>query len=370
MLFAALFTAWLIYAVFIVRLVRNQLTKGLKYIINENKEFAEKYDPFRRKDISKWSHFEIYFCALFLLPLRIILFLVSTASCCLLIRIFLIGCKNYDQISFIRKLLIKSSSQILARSCLYSFGFYYINHVKVDISSLDPTYPRTAILQNEGRPAPIIASNHISWIDIFLHMTTMESPGYLAKHDVANYPLIGTIAKGLQTLFVQRESKEHRDDVVIRLKERINKFEKNPLTTSQVLIFPEGTTTNGEYIISFKKGAFSNLTPLKLYAIKYNKKNYSPAFDSLELGRSFLFTLTQFYNSVTLYDLGVYYPDHLKLKSEDDWQIYANKVKDIFLKVLNAKSSEMGFGDKMVYYKTLMPGNKKKEATSEPKLKS
>jgi len=360
MLYATLLTAWLIYAVFIIRLLRNQLTKGVKYIVNENQEFAEKYDPFRRKDIAKWNHFEMYFCALFIFPFRVILFLVSTISCCVFIRIFLIGTKNYDEISFIRKILIKSSSQILARSCLYSFGFYWIKHVKLDISSVDPTYPRTAILQNEGRPAPVIVSNHISWIDIFLHMTTLESPGYLSKSDVANYPFIGTIAKGLQTLFVERENKEHRDDVVIRLKQRIEKFEKNPLTTSQVLIFPEGTTTNGEYMISFKKGAFSNLTPLKIYAIKYTKSNYSPSFDSLELGRSFLFTLLQFYNSVTLYDLGVYYPDHLKLKTENDWQIYANKIKDIYLKVLNVKSSELGFGDKMTYYKTIMPSSKKK----------
>jgi lysophosphatidylcholine acyltransferase/lyso-PAF acetyltransferase len=120
-----------------------------------------------------------------------------------------------------------------------------------------------------------------------------------------------------------------------------------------VLLYPEGTTSNGEYLISFKKGAFANLTPIKLYALKYTKKNFSPALDTLGTLKSFFFIILQFYNSVTVYDLGTYYPDQLNLKSEDDWEIYAKKVKEIMLKTLEVKSSEMGFADMREYEKAL-----------------
>lgn len=355
MLLQALLTLWLIYAVFIIRFLRKQLTSGLSNIINENKEIGEKYDPFRRKDISKWNRFEMYFVAVFLLPIRMIHFLISTVTCTYLVKLALLGTHYTKPLSKPRRFIIRNASRILARSCLYSFGFYNIKHKKLNISNIDPSYPKEHESDLQKKPAPIVISNHISWVDIFIYMTSPECPSFMAKHDVEKYPLVGPIAQGLQALFVERHNKDQRGDIVTKLKERIERFEKFPKTTPQVLIFPEGTTSNGEYILSFKKGAFANLTPVKMYALNYEKKSYSPALDSLGTGKSFIFTMLQLYNSVTIYDLGNFYPDHLGLKTEEDWPAYAKKVKDIYLKLLGKKPTEMGFADKMTYYTTLRP---------------
>jgi len=193
-------------------------------------------------------------------------------------------------------------------------------------------------------------------------MASPECPSFMAKHEVERYPLVGPIAQGLQCLFVERENKDARGGIVTALKDRIENFEKNPATVPQVLIYPEGTTSNGEYILSFKKGAFANLTPVKIYGLQYTKESYSPAFDSLAIGRSFLFTLLQLYNSVTIHDMGVYDPEHLNLKSEEDWTVYAKKVKDIMVNAMGYKQCEMGFADKTAYYKTLV---KKKTQKTE-----
>jgi len=48
-------------------------------------------------------------------------------------------------------------------------------------------------------------------------------------------------------------------------------------------IFPEGTTSNGKYVISFKKGAFEPGKPMKIITIKYLNKNFNPALDVLPL---------------------------------------------------------------------------------------
>lgn len=34
-------------------------------------------------------------------------------------------------------------------------------------------------------------------------------------------------------------------------------------------MFPEGTTTNGDYLLKFKKGAFEPIMPIKIYYFRF-----------------------------------------------------------------------------------------------------
>ena len=43
----------------------------------------------------------------------------------------------------------------------------------------------------------------------------------------------------------------------------------------------EGTTSNGEYLLPFKTGAFRAQTPVKLVILKYPYKRFSPAWESI-----------------------------------------------------------------------------------------
>lgn len=352
MFFSALLIVWLIYAVLIVRFVRKQLTVGLKNIINEDKEVAKKYDCFARKDLAQWNHFEMYFCAIFLLPVRLFVFLGSLTLCAVLANVALIGENPEKKLPKAKRQFVRSCLRVTVRICLFALGFYRIDHVTKDIATIDPTYKPDA--KKERQPAPIVVCNHVSWTDIFVSSLFPEGPSFLAKAAVKKYPLFGTIATAIQTLYVERESKAQRGDIVVRLKERCDAFHQDPTSVPPVLIYPEGTTSNGEYLISFKKGAFQNLTPLKLYGIKYTKKNFSPALDTVGMLGSFFFIILQFYNSVSVYDLGTYYPDQLNLKSEDDWELYAKKIKEIMLKTLDLKSTELGFADFNEYENSLL----------------
>eukprot|EP01066_Platyproteum_vivax_P021194 Platyproteum_vivax@DN9207_c0_g1_i1.p2 len=46
-----------------------------------------------------------------------------------------------------------------------------------------------------------------------------------------------------------------------------------------LIVFPEGTTSSGHHLLSFKKGAFQALVPLQPYVIYYESNFYNPSFD-------------------------------------------------------------------------------------------
>jgi len=48
-------------------------------------------------------------------------------------------------------------------------------------------------------------------------------------------------------------------------------------------MYPEGTCSNGKYIISFKKGAFEPLAPIKIYLFKFNDRHFHPYLDSIPI---------------------------------------------------------------------------------------
>jgi len=65
------------------------------------------------------------------------------------------------------------------------------------------------------------------------------------------------------------------------IKQRCDQIMKGKRLPS-VMIFPEGTTTNGKYLISFKKGAFMNMFPIKIFCIKYDVRNFNTALDTID----------------------------------------------------------------------------------------
>ena len=51
-----------------------------------------------------------------------------------------------------------------------------------------------------------VVSNHVGWIDILVHMA-LFFPSFVAKDGVAKMAVVGTIARNMRCIFVQREAK-------------------------------------------------------------------------------------------------------------------------------------------------------------------
>jgi len=271
----------------------------------------------------------------------------------------MIGADGEKEFSWLRRSIIKFFCTLAPRIILALAGFYTFKTYQLLLSDIDPTYPRIQLLKNQNRRACIVVSNHISWVDIFTHMIVSDSPSFLSKKEIASYPCVGLIATSMQSLFVERDSRDQKDAILGLIKHRVEQIEAGK-NFPQVLIFPEGTTSNGEYIISFKKGAFASFAPIKIRCLRYTNPRFNPSLDALGTGLTLLLTFCQISNGLTIYEFDTFYPDYLKLSTEDDWKVYAEKIKNIMVKALGCKSSEMGLTDKNNYEKILKESKKQK----------
>lgn len=92
-------------------------------------------------------------------------------------------------------------------------------------------------LRITGRAAPgsVVVANHHTWLDILVVMSA--SPvRFLSKQEVAEWPVIGWLAKRAGTLFLKRGEGETRA--------AMQQMQALIHSGDSVLFFPEGTTTN------------------------------------------------------------------------------------------------------------------------------
>lgn len=100
-------------------------------------------------------------------------------------------------------------------------------------------------LPNNGN---FVVCNHVSWLDIPVIGAQCDAH-FLSKAEVANWPLIGSLARIGGTEFHQRGGGGAR-----RLTERlIRRLVRNEL----VVVFPEGTTTEGTAVRRFQPRLFA-----------------------------------------------------------------------------------------------------------------
>jgi|TARA_R110002073_G_scaffold8371_1_gene46294 1-acyl-sn-glycerol-3-phosphate acyltransferase len=101
-----------------------------------------------------------------------------------------------------------------------------------------------------GRPdadARFFVSNHISWLDIPV-IGAAQNVHFLSKAEVRDWPLIGQLASAAGTLYIRRGSGEsHR---------KADELASYLMQGTAVLVFPEGTTTDGQQLRRFFPALF------------------------------------------------------------------------------------------------------------------
>ena len=111
---------------------------------------------------------------------------------------------------------------------------------------------RLTVKGDPPRSPFFLVSNHLSYLDIILYQTQMPCV-FVAKSEVASWPVIGWLARAIGTLFINRQ---RRSDVV-----RVNaEIEEAMSGGDGVILFPEGTSSKGETVLPFKTAILATVT--------------------------------------------------------------------------------------------------------------
>ena len=93
-----------------------------------------------------------------------------------------------------------------------------------------------------GRPT-LILSNHVSWLDILV-MSAICPISFVAKKEVAGWPIVGPTARLQRTVFVDRSRRHQTAEVNGEIAARL--AEGDP-----VVLFAEGTSNDGNRVLDF-----------------------------------------------------------------------------------------------------------------------
>ncbi|MER3430984.1 MAG: hypothetical protein C4324_08080 [Blastocatellia bacterium] len=119
---------------------------------------------------------------------------------------------------------------------LWSRAFVRIAGMKLEINGSPP------------KPPFFLVSNHLGYIDVPV-IRSVAKGVFVAKHDIENWFLVGRMIRDMGTVFINRQN---RRDIPRAGSEILKRLECG----EGVIVFPEGTSTRGEEVLSFNSSFF------------------------------------------------------------------------------------------------------------------
>lgn len=265
---------------------------------------------------------------MFLLLPRIVMLILNASALVLSFKICLIG---FD----VRKLPIKLGCRqrmirffghFFSMIMLFIAGMYtYARKKDVDYSYyLGPDYKKT---MSKKVPSTLIA-NHVSWLDGFVFSRRIV-PSFAPMEPLRHVPLVCTMCNALGSLYIpQGASQEIRDKTLSLIKERQELIQEGDGDYPPLLIFPEGTTSNGKQLFQFKKGAFLAEKKIRPYTLTYSNGTVHPAWDNIDFLPFIIFFLSWGCYTCRMQQLPDFEPNEYlfethKDKGKNRWEVYS-----------------------------------------------
>eukprot|EP00892_Ulva_mutabilis_P012070 jgi/Ulvmu1/9235/UM005_0335.1 len=323
---------------------------------------SPRYDPFRRADsfgkigegpLSRRRTAAFWVRTAILVPPR--------ALACLALSLTMRGiCLVSTVIPATRRFLIAPGAMAISRSLLFMLGFLHIRHQRF---LLDPDRCEGPKSSTNRHAVPIVVSNHVSWLDILL-LQYLYSAAYVTRAETSKTPIVGGVCDALPCIYVNREKQQTPDSshalrtTTDKIVERARLKWQNPQARLRPLaIFPEGTTTNGQYILPFRTGAFVAGVPVQPVLLRYPQHKGNPAlsWETVRAPRHIHLVMSSFLHSAQIFELPMYHPDE---EEQSDPRLYADNVRQYMLKWgnklgLEMKESDSGYEDKKEYHRLL-----------------
>jgi lyso-ornithine lipid O-acyltransferase len=129
----------------------------------------------------------------------------------------------------------------------------------------------------EGRPPieGLVVANHLSYLDIVILSAAMPC-FFVAKVEIDGWPFFGEAARSGGTIFLDRASRSSAHAAANQISERLK-------LSVPVLLFPEGTSSDGSSVLRFHSRLIDPATtagaPITAAAIRYVLQDGTPERD-------------------------------------------------------------------------------------------
>ena len=124
----------------------------------------------------------------------------------------------------------------------------------------------------QGTPVLLVA-NHVSWLDVYA-VNCLLRARFIAKREVRQWPLVGTMVAAFDTLFIRRGCPRDAHRVKDQVAAALRRGER-------VVVFPGGTTTDGASLRHFYPALFQAAVDVgavvQPVAIRYRDAAHRPA---------------------------------------------------------------------------------------------
>jgi len=293
-------------------------------------------NPFVRRD-RPWRVLGLIkaLVGLVLVPLRLVFCFLLVVFVWFLVRILSLGVNKkdlaYHPLVGFRRACISFLIRRGARLLLLLVGFVWINEEN-----------RTVV-----PPDCIVVSNHVSFYDI-LYFLSAFAPPFVAKQGVKDIPFVGFIAEMMECIFVDRENRTSPSAtslIALRLEkiDKLNVSFSSWMAPSALVMFPEGTTSNGETLLRFHTGPFVQKRPIQPVVLQYSFGDADPAFVGLTFFH-FLRILSEPYYKLRVNFLHRYVPSE---QERADGRLFAENVRRRMATVLNCEPVDLSYRDRV-----------------------
>ena len=101
----------------------------------------------------------------------------------------------------------------------------------------------------------LLVGNHLGYLDVIV-FGSLNPAVFVARHDVESWPVFGWLASRAGTIYIQRERRTHVGPVTDQIQAVLD-------TGVLVILFPEGTSSDGRTVLPFKSSLLEAAAGMK-----------------------------------------------------------------------------------------------------------
>ena len=244
----------------------------------------------------------------------------------------------------LKKQVFKRLLSVYTRFLFLLLGFRVIELVSSSSSS-------------SSRSSPLIVANHISFFDVLYFCRLNPQPTFLAKSSLRRVPILNIWARYLDVVYVE-EGGETTALINAWLQQSSSLDDHTCLNRSfhQLVVFSEGTTSNGRFVMPFKTGAFRHNFPIQPCGISYQpltSAHVIPSWESVPLSYLAFRILITLKHQITVSWLPVVVPDS---KPQSPESLTVDQVRRSIAESLRIPLTPYSLNDKQKFHQSILSG--------------